>query len=69
MEYAYQDNHRADIANRALKTVLDIYKATENVPLTHRMRNHIDETIKIIVGEALRESMKESSKSHEGIPF
>jgi hypothetical protein len=69
MEFMYQDSHRANIANRALQTVLDVYKATENIALTHRMRNHIDETIKIIITEALRESNRESLASHERIPF
>lgn len=67
-EFEYQDGYRANIANQALETVLNIYNAVSNARLTHSDRNHIDETVKIIIAEALKESSKKKLDT-TGIPF
>ena len=65
----YQDSHRALVANRALDTVKAILALLENEQLTHRQRNHVNETIQLITAAALKVSRQSTVVAGDDIPF
>lgn len=68
MEYQYTDMYRAEIAVNALLIVQKIFDALADKNLTHRDRNHIEETIKLVVGAAIEQATKQRVDVN-GIPF